>query len=238
MKCWSTKSGQKIFQILSGRCNSFLLSSGDRYILIDTGRENKWNSLKRRLVEIQLNENCLSALILTHTHFDHAENAYRIKEIYKTNLIVHKSEADFISSGTNPVIRGTNLITKFITRMVGTRILQFVKYKPVDYDITVEDKYDLSKLGFNAYIIHTPGHSIGSISIIIDNEIAIVGDAMFGVFKNSVFPPYAEQPEIMIRSWKKLLDTGCSLFIPAHGTANSKKLLQKEYEKYKNRYGL
>lgn len=238
MKCWDTKSGQKIFQILGGRCNSFLLSNGDRYILIDTGRENKWNKLKKRLDKIQLNENYLSALILTHTHFDHAENAYRIKENYKTNLIVHKSEADFISSGNNPVIRGTNLITEFITRVIGTRILQFVKYKPVDYDIVVEDKYDLSELGFNAYIIHTPGHSIGSISIIIDNEIAIVGDAMFGIFRNSVFPPYAEQPEIMIRSWKKLLDTGCSLFIPAHGTANSKELLQKEYEKYKNRYVL
>lgn len=238
MKCWSTKSGQKIFQILSGRCNSFLISSGDKYILIDTGRENKWNNLKRRLVEIQLKENSLSALILTHTHFDHAENAYRIKEVYKTNLIVHKSEADFISSGNNPVINGTNPITKFITYMIGTWILQFVKYKPVDYDITVEDKYDLSTFGFNAYIISTPGHSSGSISVIIDNEIAIVGDAMFGVFKNSVFPPYAEQPEVMIRSWKKLLDTGCSVFIPAHGTANSRELLQKEYEKYKNKYGL
>lgn len=238
MKCWSTKSGQKIYQILSGRSNSFVLSNGGQYILIDTGRENKWNILKRRLVEIQLKENCFSALILTHTHFDHAENAYRIKEIYKTNLIVHKSEADFISSGNNPAIHGTNLITKFITHMLGTQLLQFVKYKPVDYDITVEDKYDLSRFGFNAYIIHTPGHSIGSISVIVDNEIAIVGDAMFGVFKYSVFPPFAEQPENMIRSWKKLLDTGCSLFIPAHGTANSRQLLQREYEKYKKRYGL
>lgn len=238
MKCWVTKSGQKVFQALGGRSNSFLLSNGDKYILIDTGRENKWIKLKRMLDEIQLNETNLSALILTHTHFDHAENAYRIKEIYKTNLIVHKSEVDFISSGNNPVIKGTNLITEFITREIGTWALQHFKYKPADYDIAIEDKYDLSRLGFNAYIIHTPGHSIGSISIIIDNEIAIVGDTMFGVFRSSVFPPYAEEPKVMIYSWEKLLNTGCSLFIPAYGTANCRELLQKEYEKYINRYAL
>lgn len=238
MKCWTTKSGQKVFQILSGRSNSFLLSNGDRYIIIDTGRENKWNKLKIRLDELKLNENNLLALILTHTHFDHAENAYNIKQTYKTKLIVHKSEADFISNGNNPGMGGTNPITKFVTGKLGSWALHHFKYKPADYDITVEDKYELSGLGFNTYIIHTPGHSIGSMSIIIDNEIAIVGDAMFGVLKSSVFPPYAEQPEVMVRSWKRLLDTGCTLFIPAHGTANSKELLEKQYKKYKDIYGL
>ncbi|UTB31789.1 MAG: hypothetical protein NKF70_09735 [Methanobacterium sp. ERen5] len=49
-------------------------------------------------------------------------------------------------------------------------------------------------------------------SIIIDNKIAIVGDAMFGIFGNSIYPPFADNPKIMIESWGKLLDTGCSSF--------------------------
>lgn len=236
MKSWVTKSGQKIFQILGGRSNSFLLSNGHRYLLIDTGRKNKWKKLKSRFDEFEVNENAISALILTHAHFDHVENANDIKMNYRANLIIHKSEAEFIKNGSNPLIKGTNLITEFITELIGAWAVQHFKYNPVDADIVIADNYDLRDLGFNAYIIHTPGHSIGSISIIIDNEIAIVGDAMFGVFRNTVFPPYAGEPEVMIQSWKKLLDTGCSVFIPGHGTANNRELLYRQYEKYKRKY--
>lgn len=235
MKLWTTKNGQKIYQILNGRSNAFLVSSGEKYILIDTGRKSKWEELKNKLDELGVNENSMAALILTHTHFDHAENAYKIKENYKTNLIVHKSEEGFIRNGSNPVIKGTNLATGSITRILGESLRKLYKYKSADCDIMVEDNFNLVDFGFEAYILHTPGHSIGSLSIIIDDEIAIVGDAMFGVFKNSVFPPYAEDLVTMIKSWKKLLNTGCSLFIPAHGTENSKELLQKEYEKYTNK---
>lgn len=81
--------------------------------------------------------------------------------------------------------------------------------------------------------MHTPGHSIGSMSIIVDNEVAIVGDSMFGVFKWSVFPPFAEDCKQMIQSWGKLLETNCSIFIPSHGTENNRLLVQKDYKKRK-----
>jgi glyoxylase-like metal-dependent hydrolase (beta-lactamase superfamily II) len=55
---------------------------------------------------------------------------------------------------------------------------------------------------------------------------------MFGVVKNAVFPPYADDVETMIKSWKKLLDTRCQLFLPGHGNEINRRLLEKEYEKY------
>jgi glyoxylase-like metal-dependent hydrolase (beta-lactamase superfamily II) len=77
--------------------------------------------------------------------------------------------------------------------------------------------------------MHTPGHTRGSLSIVVDDEIALVGDTMFGVFKGSVFPPYAENAGVMIQSWGKLLDTSCRLFIPSHGTANSRSLVERDF---------
>jgi hydroxyacylglutathione hydrolase len=85
-------------------------------------------------------------------------------------------------------------------------------------------------------LINTEGHSPGSISIIVDNEVAVAGDAMFGVFKNSIFPPYADNPAEMVKSWKKLLNTGCKIFLPGHGNEIKRERLKKEYEKYKSRY--
>lgn len=76
-------------------------------------------------------------------------------------------------------------------------------------------------------------HEEGSISVIIDNEIAIVGDTMFGVLFGSVFSPFADNVQSIIKSWKRLLDTNCKWFLPSHGTGNSRVLLQSQYHKSK-----
>ena len=232
MKKWITNSCI-IYQILEGRSNSFLVNSKNNYILIDTGRKNTWKELTAKLNEL-LNKNELSYLILTHTHFDHAENAAKIKKKYKPKIIVHKNEAEYLKQGSSPLPKGTNFATGFMSDVLGKLFQYRYNYESADLDILVDKNYNLSNFGFNAYIIHTPGHSKGSVSVIIDDEIAIVGDSMFGVFKNSAFPPYADDPEIMVKNWNNLLKTECLIFLPGHGNAISRKLLEGQYEKHKN----
>ena len=231
MKIWTTKNCT-IYQVLEGRSNSFLINSRNNYILIDTGRKNSWNELTGKLDEL-LGENELSCLILTHTHFDHVENAAKIKEKYKTKIIVHQSESEYLKHGSSPLPKGSNLVTGFMTNVLGKKIQSRYNYEPADPDILVDEKYDLNDFGFNTYIVTTPGHSKGSMSAIINNEIAIVGDAMFGVFGNSIYPPFADDPENMVKSWNKLINTNCSLFLPGHGNEIIRKLLESQYQKYK-----
>jgi glyoxylase-like metal-dependent hydrolase (beta-lactamase superfamily II) len=100
-------------------------------------------------------------------------------------------------------------------------------------DLLVEERMDLTGMGFNACILHTPGHTFGSISLIVDDEIALVGDCMFGVFKGSAFPPFALDTRQMINSWGKLLNTGCRIFLPSHGTADSRELVQRDFDRRK-----
>ena len=68
--------------------------------------------------------------------------------------------------------------------------------------------------------------------MIVDDEIAIVGDEMLGVYQNSIFPPFADDIKRMIHNWGKLLNTDCVLFLPGHGKAITQELLQNEYSKY------
>lgn len=231
MKTWNTENCT-IYQILEGRSNSFLINSQNNYILIDTGRANSWKKLSSKLDDI-LGKDKLSCLILTHTHFDHIENAAKIKEKYKSIIIVHQSESEYLMLGNSPLPKGSNLATGFMTEVLGKKLESRYQYEKVNPDIIVDQKYDLIDFEFNAYIIHTPGHSKGSLSIIIDNEIAIVGDAMFGVFGNSIYPPFADDPETMVKSWNKLINTNCDLFLPGHGKEIIRKLLESQYEKYK-----
>jgi hydroxyacylglutathione hydrolase len=228
-RIWQTTSGYKIIQILTGRSNVFLLTNGEKNILIDTSSKSTWNILEKRLK--QLSVNGIDYLILTHTHYDHAENSSLIKEKYKAQVIVHKNEASYLTSGENIIPKGTNLITRVIVNLLAKRFLSITRYNPCKYDILVNSVFELNHIGFNAYIMHTPGHTIGSMSVIIDNEVAIVGDTMFGIFKWSVFPPYANDIKQIVNSWGSLLETKCSVFIPGHGSANDRLLVQKEYNK-------
>ncbi|MGB9979296.1 MBL fold metallo-hydrolase [Methanobacterium sp.] len=231
MKTWTTQNST-IYQILEGRSNSFLINSQNNYILIDTGRKNSWKDLNNKVEEILVKDK-LSGLILTHTHFDHAENAAKIKEKYGSTILTHKNESDYLKQGNSPLPKGTNLATGFMVNAFGKHVQSRYSYEPADPDIFVDEEYNLHNFGFNACVIHTPGHSKGSMSVIIDSEIAIVGDAMFGVFGNSVYPPFADDPETMVKSWNKLINTNCNLFLPGHGKEINRKLLKNQYEKHK-----
>jgi hydroxyacylglutathione hydrolase len=229
MKSWSTSDGNRIIQVLSGRSNVFLLTNGHSNILVDTGPQFMWNTLKKRLKKLQINR--IGLLILTHSHFDHAANAAKIKERYQAQVIIHQSEAQYLVKGDNIQPTGTNPFTKFLVRIFAEKFKSFALYQPCQYDFAVDNYFDLSNFGFNAYLMHTAGHTSGSISLIIDNEIALVGDTMFGIFKGTIFPPFASDISQMINSWGKLLNTDCKLFIPSHGSGNLRSLVEKDFKK-------
>lgn len=76
------------------------------------------------------------------------------------------------------------------------------------------------------------------ISVIVDNEFAIVGDTMFGVFKKSIFTPFSDNIKELIKSWGKLLNTDCSIFLSGHGEKINRELLKSEYNKYATEYSI
>jgi len=55
------------------------------------------------------------------------------------------------------------------------------KYQPVNPDVVVRNEYDLEKYIPGAKVISTSGHTAGSISLVIGNEAAFVGDTLFSV---------------------------------------------------------
>jgi len=233
MNHWRTRNGIEIFQVLNRRSNSYLVCTENKKILVDTGRESALSRLWINIGALNLKPENIEILILTHTHYDHCQNAFAIKEQTNCKIIASEKEASCSENGFTPLPKGTFPITRIISDL-GTLIGQkSFGYKPFVSDVLVTDELDLKE--FNISIISTGGHSNGSISILVDNEIAIVGDAMLGVFKESVFPPFADNTKEMVKSWGRLLETTCHTFLPGHGYEIKRELLQKEYVKYSQR---
>jgi hydroxyacylglutathione hydrolase len=232
MKKYITKSGLELTQVLSGRGNVFLLTNNHRNILIDTGRKVNRDKLISNLRSIRVR--AIDYLVLTHTHFDHVESAEFFKRNYNSKVIVQNEEAAFLSRGKSPLSKGSILPSKILFSLFAEKVQPKVVYMPCDADIIIKDRWPLFGIGFEAELIHTPGHSIGSMSITIDNEIAIVGDTMFGFFPNSIFPPFADDPKALINSWGRLLDSNCKLFLPMHGWPLKRSLVERAYKARKN----
>lgn len=236
MKSWKTDSGYEIFRVLSGRSNSYFISASSHNILVDTGTDAAFFKLKAGINSLYLPHTEISFLILTYMHFDHCQNAAKIKEEENCKIVISKKGKVPAEQGYSKLPKGVLLITKPITllgNLIGKKRFGF---KSFCADIFVEDEFDFINYDLKIRLIKTAGHSFDSISVIVDNDIAIVGDAMFGIFKNSVLPPFADSPAEMVVSWKKLLDTGSNIYLPGHGREIKRELLQKKYDKLKEKF--
>jgi Zn-dependent hydrolases, including glyoxylases len=232
MNNWKTKNGYEIVHVLSGRSNVYLVLKDENVILIDTGKKSGYVKLSQNINLLGLSVNKITHLILTHTHFDHCQLAKKIKDNSVCEIVVSYIAEDSIKKGYTELPKGTTYITRQISRLgrlIGKRKFGYPPFKP---DILIQRDYVLNITDNRIKIIETSGHSDDSISILIDDEIAIVGDVMFGVFKNSIFPPYADDTYKMIKSWSSLLNTDCDIFLPGHGKEIKRELLKKQYDKY------
>ncbi len=110
---------------------------------------------------IELKE--IEYLIVTHFHPDHMGIAQEIADL-GMQLIVFEEQKDFIHCSDNIFAKNRS-----------------IPFKPIDdkkvYYLSCADSRELfSRMGIEGEVIHTVGHSEDSVSIILDNGIAIVGD--------------------------------------------------------------
>ena len=243
MKTYRTSCNTQITRILAGRSNAYLVACGKINLLVDTGKSSSGNRLLKRLNALLPPGTGLDFLVLTHTHFDHCQNVTLLQKHYGGGsrngdgfrIIMHEREKYCAIKGFTPLPEGTNWLTKGIVKIGNHLNKKRFSYKPFIPDILTSLQTDMADSGCSVRLLETPGHSPGSLSVIIDDEIVIVGDAMFGIFPNSVFPPFAENVAEMIKTWQRLLETGASLFLPGHGREIGRGLLEREVERSKGK---
>ncbi|ETA69113.1 Zn-dependent hydrolase, glyoxylase [Methanolobus tindarius DSM 2278] len=222
-----------ITPIPMGKSNAYLVSAPDLVILIDTGCSKNLKPLKQVLRQKELQITDIDYIVVTHAHYDHVGHLAEIKEKSGAKVLAHRDAVDYLKNGHTPFPKGTMLLFKIISN-AGNRFFSVGgKFTPVEPDILIEGDYDLLKSEPTIRIIHTPGHTSGSVCLIINDESAIVGDTLFNVLPETVYPPFANDENELIKSWEKLLATGCSVFYPGHGKPFSRDKFRKCFEKKK-----
>jgi hydroxyacylglutathione hydrolase len=227
------KNKNRITRIPMMSSNAYVVADGKRAILIDAGLKKKERKILAALEQMQLTPDAIQLIILTHTHYDHAGSVKALQQITKAKVLVHKAEASCLEQGYCAFPKGTMWFPKIMSA-IGMALNKSVgRYAPVAPDIMISKRFDLRSYGIDGYILPTPGHTAGSLSVVIAENHALVGDTLFNIFKHSVFPPYANDQEALLKSWKKLLEIGCEYFYPGHGKPFKRERLQKTYAEKK-----
>jgi len=206
-----------VIQIPLGRANAFVIR-GKRPVLVDTGFPGSATAIMDKLHENNIDPGWLSLILITHGHADHFGSAAEIKKQTGAPVAVHKRDAEALITGQDSPIKPIGVIGRMLMPLLKRR--GPAKAPPVKPDIIVDKEMDLSKYGVDGQIIHTPGHTPGSLSVILPNGEFIVGDLiMRGIFRfwQPNYPLFADNMSQLNKSLKLILHKDPAIIYCTHG---------------------
>jgi len=201
------------------RISTAFLVQDDSCILIDTGCPREEDRIEAALLKEGVRLADLKLLLHTHAHFDHCGSTSELKKRASAPVAVHHRDAPLLRAGQTPALRPIH--------WAGTLLKPFVQnavFPPVEPDIVFGEEVALHPFGVRGRILFTPGHTPGSLSVLLEDGAALVGDLMMGGYLGGRLLPsrpcyhyFADDLAELHASIKKLLDHGPTIIYPAHG---------------------
>jgi len=157
-----------------GGVNCFLIKARDGFILIDSGFAAKRGQLERPLEAAGCRPGNLKLIVLTHGDIDHIGNCAYLRAKHGAKIAMHRGDVGMVERGDMSSGRKTkpDRISPLFRIVVAITGL-FARPGAVDVfspDMILEAGEDLSEYGVVAVILHLPGHSKGSIGILVSGE--------------------------------------------------------------------
>ncbi len=151
-----------------------VLSAGGDALLIDTGSRGSAVLIVSGLRALRLRPEQVSTVAITHHHPDHAGGLARVAEWTTARVAAHRLDAGIIGGvehWPDPRKRG-------LAARVARSAMRMLSSSPVTVDIQLEDG-DVLPFEDEVRVVHTPGHTLGSISLFIPSKgVVVVGDAL------------------------------------------------------------
>jgi hydroxyacylglutathione hydrolase len=182
--------------------NITFIQSGDHHVLIDAGTGMNYHVLDNELQTLGSSLSKLTDIVLTHSHIDHIGGVIPIVEESSPMIHLHKAEGDPINQGD---------MSQTLAGTFG------VDLPPLKIEGLLEEGSILEFGDIKMEVYHTPGHSLGSICLmILDTGILITGDTLFpgGSFGRTDFPTGSEKD--LVESLRRISEMSFQIGLPGH----------------------
>lgn len=176
--------------------NYWVVSAGTSRLLIDLGWPGTMGPMQANLRRMGIPLKEIRYALATHYHIDHAGLAQELKNAGVPLLVV-----DVQLASIPLMVRSTKPADRY------------VEIRTTD-NITIsaaESRDALARIGIGGEIIHTPGHSDDSVSVLLDDGSVFTGDL--------TAPGLAadDQASVVMESWRRLRERGATHVYPGHG---------------------
>jgi len=201
-------------------CCVYLLDLGD-LVLIDAGAGRSVPAILENIASLGLAPKTLAAVVATHCHIDHIGGIPEIRQRTGCQIIAHALDAPAMEKG-DPV-----KIAADWYRMT---------FPPTPVDIKLNEVREVLKFEKGEVLcLHTPGHTPGSISIILDREGQRV------LFGQDIHGPFSDSFGSDLVAWRKsmgiLLGLNADILCEGHfGIVKPEKEVQRYIQDYLERY--
>jgi glyoxylase-like metal-dependent hydrolase (beta-lactamase superfamily II) len=179
----------------ANNCNTYFIQ-GKKRILVDPGHYHLFGHVKDHLSRLSLSPQDIDIVIVTHGHPDHMEGV-RLFANQATLIGLHSAEVAFI---------------KNVAPHYG-EVLGVPNFEP---DILFQDG-DLKIGDLTFQVIHTPGHSPGSICLYWpDKKVLFTGDVVFNQGIGRTDLPGGNGEDLK-KSLRKISRLEVDTLLPGHG---------------------
>ncbi len=197
--------------------NAYVIS-GEHHVLVDTGPERARAELLAGLSSLGIGGGDLSLVLATHAHATSVGNARFMQREFHVPIAVHGADAPILASGLDRNVSLLDPIGRLMRWMGDTR------FEATPPDVVFGHTLALDAFGGVGTVVHTPGHTIGSVSVVLPGGDAIVGDLLMGgSFGGRLWPRlptrhyFAEVPRRVARSLALLNRLGVQRLHPGTG---------------------
>jgi glyoxylase-like metal-dependent hydrolase (beta-lactamase superfamily II) len=152
----------------------YVLIEGDRLILVDAATPGRAQAVWRYLDSLGYPPEAVDEIWLTHGDIDHIGSVSALKAGSGAQVVAHSADTPLVD-GSAPRELGPLPLAGIYQALFNWGVNRLFRFQPTLVDCPVEDRQRLGSW----QVIHTPGHTPGSICFYHpERRIIIVGDAL------------------------------------------------------------
>ena len=199
--------------------NVFLVQDGREGALVDSGFGDE-KSVRERLDFLKQHPGVhVRYIILTHHHFDHSSGAKQLRDATGAQVTLHAQEERFLKDWQSETPQDLEVPAdqKAVVEQISRFRRQAAEAGP---DVRVKDGDTLKVGSLTIEVVHTPGHTLGSVCLYLREERALfTGDTALGLGTVAVSPPPYGDMALYLQSLERLKSYDCAVMLPGHGLA-------------------
>lgn len=204
-----------IKRISLGPVNCYLITTAAGLFLIDSGTTGSGEQLIRGIAEAGEDIGAVKLIILTHGHSDHAGGAAYLKQKYGMPVAIHQNDAAYVQNASNAIPPGTSALANIIGGLMAfaSRKSTWEGFNP---DHILNGTTNMNDFGLDAKLLEFPGHTPGSIGLLLPNGDLIAGDLVTN-FRKPGLGMFATDIDRMKQDIGGLQALGVKRIFPGHG---------------------